>query len=114
ERRDDNRGERSFDRGNDRGGERGGFGGDRGGFGAPRREGGDFARKSFGGRDAGHGAREGGREGGFRGGEARGFGGGDRRPAFGKTAGKPYQPHGERGGERSFERKPRAPRRDER
>ncbi|MEX8192051.1 DEAD/DEAH box helicase [Comamonas guangdongensis] len=114
ERRDDNRGERSFDRGNDRGGERGGFGGESRGFGAPRREGGDFARKSFGGRDAGHGAREGGREGGFRGGEARGFGGGDRRPAFGKTASKPYQPHGERGGERSFERKPRAPRRDER
>ena len=116
ERRDDNRGERSF------GGESRGFGGgdrgaDRGGFGGQRREGGDFAaRKSFGGgaREGGHAAREGGREGGFRGGESRGFGGGDRRPAFGKTAAKPYQPHGDRGGERSFERKPRAPRRDER
>ena len=111
ERRDDNRGEqRSFDRGNDRPG----FGGGESrGFGGQRREGGDFARKSFGGgRD---GAHEGGREGGFRGGESRGFGGGaDRRPAFGKTASKPYQPHGDRGGERSFERKPRAPRRDER
>ena len=111
ERRDDNRGEqRSFDRGNDRPG----FGGGESrGFGGQRREGGDFARKSFGGgRD---GAHEGGREGGFRGDESRGFGGGaDRRPAFGKTASKPYQPHGDRGGERSFERKPRAPRRDER
>ncbi|RGE46747.1 DEAD/DEAH box helicase [Comamonas testosteroni] len=114
ERRDDNRGERSF------GGESRGFGGgdrgaDRGGFGGQRRDGGDFGRKSFGGpREGGHGSREGGREGGFRGGESRGFGGGDRRPAFGKTAAKPYQPHGDRGGERSFERKPRAPRRDER
>ncbi|MDR2299228.1 MAG: DEAD/DEAH box helicase [Comamonas sp.] len=116
------RGERSFgggERGNDRGASRGGFGGgeSRGGFGGQRRsdgprEGGDFARKSFGGgRD---GAAHGGREGGFRGGESRGFGGGDRRPAFGQSAGKPYQPHGERGGDRGFERKPRAPRRDER
>ena len=120
--------ERSFERRDDRGsfgGDRGGFrggerqersfgGGDsRGGFGGgQRREGGDFGRKSFGGRDGGQAA--GGREGGFRGGESRGFGGGDRRPAFGQSAGKPYQPHGERGGERSFERKPRAPRRDER
>ena len=108
ERRDDQRGERSF---GDRGGNRGGFGGgeSRGGFGGQRRsdgprEGGDFGRKSFGG----------GREGGFRGGESRGFGGGDRRPAFGQSAGKPYQPQGERGGDRGFERKPRAPRRDER
>ena len=88
----------------------------------PRREGGgDSGRKSFGGRDGGaHGApREAGsREGGFRGGESRGFGGGDRRPAaFGKTSAKPYQPHGdrgERGGDHGFERRPRAPRRDER
>ena len=108
DRRDDNRGERSFDRGNDRPG----FGGGESrGFGGQRRDGGDFGRKSFGGgREGAHG----GREGGFRGGESRGFGGGDRRPAFGQSAGKPYQPHGERGGERSFERKPRAPRRDER
>lgn len=111
ERRDEQRGERSFgDRGGN--GNRGGFGGgeSRGGFGGGQRrsdgprEGGDFARKSFGG----------GREGGFRGGESRGFGGGDRRPAFGQSAGKPYQPHGERGADRGFERKPRAPRRDER
>jgi superfamily II DNA/RNA helicase len=86
----------------------------RGGFGGgQRREGGDFGRKSFGGgREGAHAGAP--REGGFRGGESRGFGGGDRRPAFGQGAGKPYQPHGERGGERSFERKPRAPRRDER
>ena len=66
------------------------------GGGAPSAEGGDFGRKSFGGyvkalmcwRP---------REGGFRGGESRGFGGGDRRPAFGQGAGKSYQPHGERG-----------------
>lgn len=99
-----------------RGGESRGFGGgeSRGGFGGgQRREGGDFGRKSFGGgREGGHAGAP--REGGFRGGESRGFGGGDRRPAFGQGAGKPYQPHGERGGERSFERKPRAPRRDER
>ena len=107
ERRDDQRGERSF---GDRGGNRGGFGGQRRNDGP--REGGDFARKSFGG--AREGASHGGREGGFRGGESRGFGGGDRRPAFGQSAGKPYQPQGERGGDRGFERKPRAPRRDER
>ncbi|MEQ6433851.1 DEAD/DEAH box helicase [Comamonas sp. w2-DMI] len=125
ERSFEQRGDRGFDRGFERSGEprgdRGGFGGDRGGFGGQRRseghrEGGDFGRKSFGGRDGGaaHGAP---REGGFRGGEARGFGGGERRPAFGKTAAKPYQPHGERGergGDRGFERRPRAPRRDER
>lgn len=123
ERRDD-RGSFGGDRGSERGGFRGGerqersFGGgeSRGGFGGgQRREGGDFGRKSFGGgREGGHAG--GAREGGFRGGERqeRSFGGGDRRPAFGQGAGKPYQPHGERGGERSFERKPRAPRRDER
>ena len=123
ERRDD-RGSFGGDRGGERGGFRGGerqersFGGgeSRGGFGGgQRREGGDFGRKSFGGgREGGHAG--GAREGGFRGGERqeRSFGGGDRRPAFGQGAGKPYQPHGERGGERSFERKPRAPRRDER
>lgn len=113
-------GERRDDRGGFRGGERQerSFGGgeSRGGFGGgQRREGGDFGRKSFGGgREGGHAG--GAREGGFRGGERqeRSFGGGDRRPAFGQGAGKPYQPHGERGGERSFERKPRAPRRDER
>lgn len=124
--------ERSFERRDDRGsfgGERGGFRGgerqersfgggeSRGGFGGGQRRegGGDFGRKSFGGgREGGHAG--GAREGGFRGGERqeRSFGGGDRRPAFGQGAGKPYQPHGERGGERSFERKPRAPRRDER
>lgn len=113
ERRDD-RGSFGGDRGGERGSFRGGerqersFGGgeSRGGFGGgQRREGGDFGRKSFGGgREGGHAG--GAREGGFR--------GGDRRPAFGQGAGKPYQPHGERGGERSFERKPRAPRRDER
>ncbi|MEG0557330.1 MAG: DEAD/DEAH box helicase [Comamonas sp.] len=109
--------ERSFDRGNDRGGFGGGDrGGDRGGFaGGQRREGGDFgARKSFGGGASRDGAHAGAREGGFRGGESRGFGGGDRRPAFGQSAGKPYQPHGDRGADRGFERKPRAPRRDER
>ncbi len=119
ERRDD-RGSFGGDRGGFRGGERQerSFGGgeSRGGFGGgQRREGGDFGRKSFGGgREGGHAG--GAREGGFRGGERqeRSFGGGDRRPAFGQGAGKPYQPHGERGGERSFERKPRAPRRDER
>ena len=123
ERRDD-RGSFGGDRGGERGSFRGGerqersFGGgeSRGGFGGgQRREGGDFGRKSFGGgREGGHAG--GAREGGFRGGERqeRSFGGGDRRPAFGQGAGKPYQPHGERGGERSFERKPRAPRRDER
>lgn len=114
ERRDD-RGSFGGDRGGERGGFRGGerqersFGGgeSRGGFGGGQRRegGGDFGRKSFGGgREGGHAG--GAREGGFR--------GGDRRPAFGQGAGKPYQPHGERGGERSFERKPRAPRRDER
>lgn len=118
ERRDD-RGSFGGDRGGFRGGERQerSFGGgeSRGGFGggAQRRDGGDFGRKSFGGgREGAHAGAP--REGGFRGGESRGFGGGDRRPAFGQGAGKPYQPHGERGGERSFERKPRAPRRDER
>ena len=124
ERRDD-RGSFGGDRGGERGSFRGGerqersFGGgeSRGGFGGGQRRegGGDFGRKSFGGgREGGHAG--GAREGGFRGGERqeRSFGGGDRRPAFGQGAGKPYQPHGERGGERSFERKPRAPRRDER
>ena len=64
------------DRGNDRGG-------DRGGFGAPRREGAGFA----------------GRDGAPREARPGGFGGGaDRRPAFGKSAPKPYQPRAEHGG----------------
>ncbi|MEF9947790.1 MAG: DEAD/DEAH box helicase [Comamonas sp.] len=110
--RDDQRGFGGGDRAPSRGGFGGDRGGDRGGF-AGRSEGGE-ARKSFGGpRDGAHAG--GGREGGFRGGESRGFGGGgDRRPAFGQGAGKPYQPHGDRGGDRGFDRKPRAPRRDER
>ncbi|KAA9180811.1 MULTISPECIES: DEAD/DEAH box helicase [Delftia] len=74
-----------------RGGEGRGFGGDRGAArGGDRREGAP--------RDGGH------RDGGFRGasGESRGFGGesrggfggGERRPAFGKSAPKPYSPQG--------------------
>ena len=75
--------------GHNRGGEGRGFGGDRpagGGdrparAGAERREGGGFRGAA-------------GESRGF-GGEPRGFGGGgDRRPAFGKSAPKPYQPQG--------------------
>ncbi|MDR0224871.1 MAG: DEAD/DEAH box helicase [Burkholderiaceae bacterium] len=101
-----------FGGGQREGGQRegGGFGGGQregGGFGGGQRDGGGYGRggegRGFGDRPPARGGdrREGG---GFRGaaGESRGFGGesrggfggGERRPAFGKSAPKPYQPQG--------------------